>query len=268
MRRSSLFWGGILILLGGLLLIDNLGILRINFWGILGPLLLILIGVWVLAGYLIKEKPAASETKSVPLDQAKMAQITFHHGAGRLNVGANAAPEALLSGTFTGEVAIDSRQEGETRKVRLGFRSGDFPVFVFPRFLGGTNALNWDIRLNAGIPLDLIFKTGANEAHLDLAGLNVVNLRVETGASSMMINLPEQVAHTKAVIQCGVASVVVHIPEQVAAKIRFSGGLMNFRIDRSRFPKTAGVYQSPGYDSSPNRVELHIDGGIGSVSVR
>ena len=116
--------------------------------------------------------------------------------------------------------------------------------------------------------LELIMKIGANEAILDLSELNIEKLRLETGVSSTLLKLPASASYTNAVISAGVVSLTIDIPEHVAAKIRYSGGLMDFRIDRSRFPKTGGFYQSPDYDSASQKVDLKIDGGIGSVNIK
>ena len=42
MRRGSLFWGAILVILGILILLDNLGVLAgVSIWNVFWPLLLI-----------------------------------------------------------------------------------------------------------------------------------------------------------------------------------------------------------------------------------
>lgn len=47
-RRNGLFWGALLILAGFLFLLDSLGLLPVSAWGLLWPLLLIVLGLWVL----------------------------------------------------------------------------------------------------------------------------------------------------------------------------------------------------------------------------
>lgn len=267
-RKSSIFWGLVLILFGGLFLIDSLGIIEINLWGIFGPLMLILFGVWVLVGYYMKEETVETETLSIPIESAQKAVMNLQHGAGSLVVGGGAESTELLSGSFAGGVGYSSAFDGDTLNVTLRFRDAGFQRIVFPWFIRSKLQLKWDLQLSNKIPIDMKLKTGANEAQLDLTDLQVTNLRLETGASMTTIKMPENVLHTKAVINAGVASLTVHIPAEVAGKIRFSGGLMDFRVDRTRFPKVAGYYQSPDYESASKQLELRIDGGIGSVTIR
>ena len=50
MRNESVFWGIVLVLLGGLLLMDNMGLLppNINIWSLFWPIILVGIGVRML----------------------------------------------------------------------------------------------------------------------------------------------------------------------------------------------------------------------------
>ena len=39
------------------------------------------------------------------------------------------------------------------------------------------------------------------------------------------------------------------------------------QIDEARFPASSGGYESPDFSTATNRVEINIDGGLGSVRV-
>lgn len=82
MRRNGLFWGGILIALGVLLLLQNLRIITIDVWGVFWPLLLIVFGAWTLWG--VFAKPGETEQVTVPLEGAGRAKLRLNYGAGRL----------------------------------------------------------------------------------------------------------------------------------------------------------------------------------------
>jgi len=267
-KSSNLFWGGVLIVLGGLFLVDSLGIISINLWSVIWPLMLILFGVWVLMGYFMRGKPLESEVVKIPLDNTRSAKVRLYHGAGRLTIGPGAGPMDLLSGTFGGGLNLSSSQDEDELNVSLRVREGGFPVVFFPWLFGPKNFLDWRLQLTDEIPIELRLNTGASDTRLDLTDLQITNLRVDTGASASEILLPDNVAFTKVVIKGGAASMKVTIPEEVAAKVRVSGGLMGAKVDRDRFPKSGRYYQSPGYETASHKAEIRIDVGAGSVMVR
>ncbi|MCJ7701690.1 MAG: LiaF-related protein [Anaerolineales bacterium] len=266
-KSSNIFWGGVLIVLGGLFLVDSLGILDINLGHIFWPLMLILLGGWVLMGYFFRDHPVEGEVASIPLEEARKGALRIHHGAGRLVVGPGAEPMDLAAGIFGGGLRVRKHWEGDEVDVTLRVRDSGFPMIVFPWFWGAHNNLNWDIQLSDEIPLDLKLNTGASDTRLDLTDLQIENLRVETGASLTEIHLPDQVAYTKVVVKAGAASIKIFVPEGVAARIRTSGGLMGASIDRDRFPKTGGLHQSPDYDTAAHRAEIWVNIGAGSLTV-
>ena len=264
-RSSNLFWGGILIIFGGLFLVDSLGILDINIWGVFWPIMLILFGVWILMGYFYRGQPIEGEQATVPLDDARSARINIHHGAGSLTLNGEAGPMDLVSGTFGGGLEARTRKEGDHLSATLRVRDRG-PQFVFPIW-GNFNRLNWDLHLTDEIPLDLKLQTGASDTVLNLTDLQVTNLRVETGASATEINLPDSVAETVVVVKAGAASVTVNVPDGVAARIRVAGGLMGASVNRERFPKSGGFYQSPEYDTAPYKADIRLEAGAGSLTV-
>lgn len=269
MRRGRLFWGGVLILFGLLLLLDNLGFLQplgISVWNLLWPAFLILIGLSILWGTFFRGSPDEAEQASLPLNGAEKAAITFHHGAGRLQVKGGADPTELLNGTFIGGVGIDSRRSGGALTVDLRVPSEG--MWIFPWTWFGSRGFNWQVDLTPGTPLELTIKSGASDTYLDLTNLNVKNLKIETGASSTEVLLPREAGITRADIDSGAASVTLHVPEDVAADIKVDGGLSGITVNRSRFPQSGNRYRSPDFDTAANKIEIDIDMGVGSVDIR
>jgi hypothetical protein len=263
MRRSSLFWGSTLVLVGGLLLLQNLGVIpsSISIWGILWPLVLIGLGVRLLWRVYGPRRALASEAVTIPLEGASLARVRVRHGAGRLRLQAGAGPNEIASGTFVGGLDYESRREGDGLKVKLRVPDDGF------MWMGPIEPRDWEVRLNEGIPLELNLKTGANEAHLDLTDLRVTDLRYETGASSTELTLPARAGHTRVEISAGAASINIRVPEGVAARLRSRGGLSSTDVDTRRFPRQGEVYQSPDYETAVNRAEISVEMGAGSVRV-
>jgi hypothetical protein len=264
MRKGTIFWGAIIILLGILLLINNLTGIDIGkfFW----PLVLILLGIWVLWGVFTAPRAFETEEATIPLEGATQARIHMQHGAGRLRVGGGAGPDELLSGSFGGGLEQQVKLAGDTLEVEMKVRVSA-AHFASPWMWGPRGTLDWTVSLNGETPLSLDLETGASDTRLDLSDLRVTDLRVQTGASSSEITLPTSAGHTKAIISSGAASVRVRVPEGVAARVKVSGGMADIRVDKGRFPRVGGVYQSEDYDTAENKVDIAIDTGVGSVSV-
>jgi predicted membrane protein len=265
MRKGTIFWGAIIILLGILLLINNLTGIDVGkfFW----PLLLIFLGVWILWGASSGPRTFEAEEATIPLEGAGEARIHIGHGAGRLRLSGGASPDALLSGSFGGGLEQEIKREGNILDVKLNVRvSGAH--FAFPWMWGPGRSLDWTADLNEEIPLSLNLETGASDTRVDLSALRVTDLRLQTGASSSEITLPASAGHTKAVIRSGAASVKIRVPDGVAARVKASGGMADIQVDTSRFPRVGGVYQSEDYATAENKVDIDIETGVGSISVR
>jgi hypothetical protein len=266
MRRGSIFWGGLILLLGIFLLIGQL-LPGFNAWGIFWPVVMILLGVWFLVGrsWVAGGSSLASEQASVPLADISEARIRFHHGAGRLDVNPSTTPGLLMNGTFAGGVEQHLDRSGAS--ARLDLRARSDVIMGWP-FNYGQGGLNWNVVLTREIPLQLEFETGASESHLNLQDLRVSELELKTGASSSVITLPANAGQTRVNVHAGAASVEIYVPQGVAGRIRVQSGLAGIQIDQNRFPSTGMGYETPGFDGTANRVEINVETGVGSVTIR
>ena len=265
MRKSTVFWGAIIILLGIFMLINNF--VKIDIAKFFWPLVLILLGVWILWGVFSSPRTFETEATTIPLEGAGRASIRIRHGAGRLRVSGGAGPDELLSGSFGGGMEQQVRRKGDTLDVDMSVKvsAAHFP---FPWMWGARNTLDWTVSLNDQVPLSLNLEGGASDTNLDLTDLRVTDLRVQTGASSTEVTLPANAGETKVNISSGAASVRLRVPEGVAARVKAGGGLADINVDQDRFPRVGGVYQSEDYGTAENKVDIEIDTGVGSVSVR
>jgi hypothetical protein len=268
MRRGSFFWGAILVLVGVVFLLDNLGFLDslgLSLWNLLWPILLILIGLWFLGGTLFGRREPSSEALAIPLEGASRARIRIGHGAGRLAVSAGAGSGNLLKGTFFGGVDYGTDRDGDTLNVHLRVPAENF---TFPFAWGPRFGYEWSVRLSPDLPLALDLNTGANDARIDLLDLRVTDLHLQTGASSSDLTMPANAGYTRAEIESGAASINVMIPASAAARIRAKGGLSDIHVDQGRFHRQGDFFQSPDYETASNKIELFIETGVGSVKVR
>jgi hypothetical protein len=259
-RRGNLFWGSILIVLAGLLLLKQMGVIVGDIFGYFFPLLIIAFGVWLIVGFFARNQPVEGEQVSIPLEGAASAYVKLDHGAGRLTLRSGAGSGEIVNGTFSNGLSYKSRVEGGRMEVKL--RTSQQAWAWWPGA-----SLDWDIRLNRDIPLSLKIDSGASASILDLRDLKVTDLDIDIGASSTELTLPANAGNTHVDIDTGASSLKVCIPSGVAASIRVKSGIASVNVN-PRFPRLdGGLYQSTDYSSAANRVDMTIDAGVGSIEV-
>jgi hypothetical protein len=263
MRRTNITWGGILILLGVLFLLDRTDVININIWGLFWPLLIIWLGVQLLWRSSGKGSSADAEQLTIPIKGIEEARVKINFGAGGLHVHGRTAPDELLTGEFGPGVDYDIKEAGSRLDVEMRPPSGSF--FVWP-WWGRHDSRDWSIGLNETVPLSLDVNTGASKAVLNLADLNVTDLRLKTGASDTNITLPAHAGYTRVKGETGVAAVRFQVPEGVAGRIRTSGGLSDIHVDQNRFPRSGGQYESADYETAENKVDIDVSIGLGSAT--
>lgn len=264
MRRGRTFWGILFLLGGGLLLLDNLGLLPASAGRLFWPMLIVLLGVWILLRGRQRGRLAAAETRSEPLADTGQASFRLQHGAGRLRIAGPSGPDELFAGEFVGGLDASIRRSGERAAVTLSVPSDSWMDLPW----AGGRGFDWDLRLNAGIPLALTLETGAGETTLDLTEMTVTALNVKTGASSTEVRLPAHAGQTDVTVEAGAAAVTLLIPENVAARIQSNSGLVDLQVDQSRFPSSGSGFESPGYSTADNRLQIDIRAGVGSIKIR
>jgi hypothetical protein len=264
-RRGNLFWAIVLIIVGTFLLLDNLELLAFDFWTILGPSLLVALGLWILLSRPIRVEAVEGEILTIPLQGATRAEVSIRHGAGRLSVRDGAAVGDLLSGSFEGGLSHRTHKEGNTIRSKLRGGSDYLPL---PGPTGSwRDGLNWDVALNSETPTSISCRTGASESSFDLRALKVSEFDLRCGANEVSLHLPEAAGHTRVGIRGGMGTIRIHVPEKVAARISLSTGMSEISIDETRFPRNAGVYESPDFPNAANQVEIRIRAGMSTVLI-
>ena len=269
MRIRNMFWGSVLVLVGLLFLADNMDLLGgMDPWKLFIPTLLILLGGTALwsafqSGGRVDEAVAISKEAA-----ASRARLTLSHGAGRIRVRGGAEMGQLVSGTATAGIAFNSFMHGDEQTVKLSIPARGMLWFMPPFAWGSSLGFTWDLALADDIPLSLKVESGASETRLDLGQLLVSELIVATGASDTKITLPEAAGQTRVKIESGMASVSVRVPEGVAARIESSSAMVSASIDSQRFPRSGNISVSPDYETAANKVDIKIEMGMGSVTIK
>lgn len=261
MNRSQLFWGGVLLLVGGLMLAGEMGVTLPNgnsllslFW----PLLLIGFGIWVLLSVFMRGK-VETESASIELKNAREASVRINHGAGNLRLHSGASANEILRGTFAG--GLDYKANLNNDKLEVKMRPSEDHI-MFPPF-GWKEQLDWDVAFNASVPISLDMNLGANRSEINLQDMQVTDIRLKSGASDTVITLPSR-GRLKLDCEIGAAALTVIVPDGVAIRTHASMGAGDFKVDRSRFPSD----ESPDFTSAQNAVDINVKGGAASVRIK
>jgi len=263
MKRGDIFWGSILIILGGLFLLQVNGVIT-DVFGWFWPIFLMLLGVWILAGRFILAFGATDngEKFSIDLQGAAQVALDFDHGAGSVQVTGGAPSGVAVTGTKAAGMDIKSTLAGDRLEVKIDAGPSFFP------FIGPESGM-WRFQLNQDVPLTLDIDAGASSMDFDLTDLKVTYMKVDTGASTLKIKLPANAGNTLLEIESGATTLDLSVPQGVAARLRVKQGVSTVNIDQSRFAmRDGGLYQSADYDTAANKAEINLDGGANSVIVR
>jgi len=291
----------ILISVGVLALIQNLDRLPLNVWQTvwqLWPVVLILLGVEIILNQL-RLPQALGFVLALAVIVASVGGITYYvmQGTGESGIGMGEAQhiEHSLSGVTSASVTVmfgagtlqlgslsgdqlmvgDFRAAGRQSPVNIRFSAsgghGDLLLDVpqnqvIPIFSSGRGS-EWQVKLNNSIPLDVRVQAGASTNDLDLTDLRLTDLNVQAGVSTTTIRLPKTGKYP-AHISGGLATTTVYIPDGVSARIRVESGLASINVDQSRFPRSGDYYVSPDYGTAANSVDLFIEGGLATISIR
>lgn len=251
-------WPVAWVIVGAVLLASTTGSLGVGPGELIAewwPWMLVVLGLWFLIGAFIPGGRRV-ETLVVPLDGVQRAQVHIKFGAGEL-VTHTAAPGALVDGTFHG--GVRHRLDGPGRVELAQDLDGGIPWL--------DRDSRWDVGLTAEVPLDLRLDAGAYRGSFDLSDLRLATLELHTGASETRVRLPRAAGSTSVRAETGAASLTIEVPAGVAARIRSRMALGSSDVDVSRFPKIGDVHQSLDYATALNRVDIDVQGGVGSLKV-
>jgi len=294
-RRPSVFWPLVLVGLGALLLLENLGLLPVGWWPALlqlWPVLIILIGldmligrrssssvglIVVLGGLVVggallwaavraSQLPGGQTQSLVQTRQgAEQLDVRLSFAAGELRLEALGPSEHIMEGEARngpGEsITQDYRVSGGLG--RLALRQESSPLLLPFLAARGATAL-WIVRLTPELPLNLEVSTGAGATTLDLSALDLQRLDLSAGVGQTMVAFPDRAAEAE--VTTGVGGTVLRLPADLAARITVRSGLANVAIP-SRFSQDDNVYTSPGFDPASAFLDLDVNAGIGQVTI-
>jgi hypothetical protein len=184
-------------------------------------------------------------------DGEDMLRVAVEYGAGTLSIGSGEAGMLYNARVHYDAETFRPVVTYADSRLRLGVEGGSSR--------GGRNirAGELDLKLSPEVPVELELKFGAADAKLDLGGLRVRRLDIQTGASRTMLSVPEPNLET-----CRFAQI------QVGAA-RFEGtGLGNLNAERLSVQGGVGEVTLDFTGAWASGMTANIEMGLGSLTLR
>jgi hypothetical protein len=286
-RYRSFFWPIMLISIGVLLLLSNLGIVPWTTWNLIWrfwPLVLVAVGIDVLFGqrsmlgailsaFLIlaligavagavffadqlpiitrytQESPWQSSHVEHPLGSYESAEVFIDWTSPPGYLSAAADSDMLIEGdiTYQGELYFNVKGSGSRADVTLDTRS--VGGWGFGPFQGNPGA-KWEVTLTPEIPLDLRLDSGSGSCEFDLSQLQLEELFLDSGSGSIDLALPADQSF-EFTLDSGSGSIRMEIPEETGYRVRLDSGSGAFNPGRG-FKLVSGEKQGDGVWESDN----------------
>ncbi len=283
---GAMFWGLLLIAVGVLLLLGNLGIVDVNWselWR-LWPLLIIATGfsvlakthwvwkvlslafiivaflavLWVGTGhYGILTDGMSIQNATVKADQGvTAADVTVKAGASGLTIDSTDMADVVQAKLESNGLQLksDAQRDGTTQRVVLSATDG-------PNLWVGPPQNNWGVTLTERLPMKLTIDAGASNVNADVSKVHLTDLSVKAGASSTVITLGDKEANLNVAVDSGASSTTLRIPKDSGVVMHFEGGLSS-RVLEGLMEISKGEYRSQDYETATNRISITVDAGL------
>jgi len=154
--------------------------------------------------------------------------------------------------------SMTAKAEDSLTIIDLSLEKGEFN--------NGNVRNNVKMKLNPNPIWDMDLNVGAAEVDFDLSGFKTRNLKIQGGASDIDLKIGAALPVTDLKIEAGAASIMVRIPESAGCEI-ISNTFMASK-DFKGFTKIANQkYQTPNFASSTNKIMINLQAGVARVDV-
>jgi hypothetical protein len=205
--------------------------------------------------------PVEHETRSIELDKSEMARVELKMGAGELRV--EGGSTKLMDADFTYDVPswkpiVNYDTSSFRSKLTVEQPSGSSG--------GPHTTYRWDLRVNDGVPMDVVANLGAGEARMNLGSMSLRSLEINMGVGNLNLDLRGNPKRDYGVqIHGGVGNATVRLPSSVGVEADAAGGIGN--ISAQGLEKRNGRWINPAHEHGPVTIRMDVKGGVGNVTL-
>lgn len=293
---GKIFWGLLFVLVGGLILLSNLGFVTLtldNIWQ-LWPVLIIGVGLSILSlrGWLgglilsvatiallglvvfaLVENPIYPNGSSNNYSSLTTVLADSADGAKKLQVTIDTGASDIVLSSSKERLGVEASQESNLLRLEKKAETKDdtrqvlFTTDLTRRFWLGRAINNLKVDLTRSLPVALRIDTGATSVSGDLSQVRLTSLDINTGASSVNLRLGALERRQEVTLDAGASSITLHIPKQVGVRIDSSNGLTS--TDFEGIDKVSDSrYESSGFDDADKQIFIRSDLGVTKFEIR
>lgn len=285
--KSKEFGGLILIVIGVLLLLFNMGYINFNIFTSffdLWPLLLVAIGIniifknnrvisyitWglffvilIVFGILTQDisNPMIESNDIIveKLSETKYGNLNLDIGASEIIMGST--DKHLLSADLRGrQLDLKERYRNNNKTAVIDFQSRRFKIRNTERH----NSI-YNFYLNKDVIWDIDFDLGAVSCEVNLEDIPVRKIDLDSGASDLTFILGNK-HDLDFEIDTGASNINIIVPQDVGLKIEIDSALSNSNIKDMNLINRGDYYISQNYDDANITINLDIDMGLGNIN--
>jgi hypothetical protein len=201
----------------------------------------------------------ADHTPTLAGDGQSQARLDITGGVTRLTVTTDDLGGDLVHAeTPDGQRAVPILREPSSGSVTVATEAKD---------ASGDGDIDLTVRLARDVRWDIAVDGGSSLLTLDLDSARLKSLDITQGVATINADLPKPDGVLNARIAGGASAVRVTLPTDVPARATFSGGAGGATIDGVHHGGLAGGAVLTADGQLPDRLELALDSGIGSLEL-
>ena len=295
MKARQLWFGVLLILVGALMLMSNLGYLRLDLWGafwqvwpvvlislgvtmllarsrwaFLGPLILIVTVLYAamsptgmpflshphMGGYRWQKSTTFARPWDVSIDKGEL-QVELEAG----NINILGSGEQLISGrmSYRSGMPIWAFHQRANRAVTRVSTPGNRGWFA------GNRGYRGSIMLGSMVPWDLQVQLGAGTLQGDFRNTQLQRMTVELGAGRLDLTLSDRGFRGEILIEGGASSVKLHVPQGVGVRIHLTNPVGTNNFKEAGLKRAGDYWLSDDYETTASAYDITLSIGVGKV---